>query len=351
MTTLSRHRIPVKWIHRVFEQHLGIDVHEWGHAGDAKRSDMKKLWSIPLLFLGACPPASAQESAAQVIAVPGYANFAEIDPVDDTVWINNENRVEHWSTAGKLGQIVMGKPCGAMVVVGRDLWAADCSNGTLNRIDMASLKVTASIRTGLASPGEFNVAYGAGSLWVPSRNTSDGKGVISRVDPVTLKVTARIAVDADSWYLVFGYGMLWAASSPHKSLQRIDPASNTVTDRTATGNEPGFLAAGEGGVWVQEQGDGTVARVDPASGEVNGRVRVGDKLKWGEVTAGGGKIWLRTTEDQMFVVIDPQTLAIRARIGRQIGSGALRYTAAGLWTTEHDIKTMTWWPHPETIGN
>jgi len=84
MTTLSRHRIPVKWIHRVFEQHLGIDVHEWGHAGDAKRSDMKKLWSIPLLFLGACPPASAQESAAQVIAVPGYANFAEIDPVDDT---------------------------------------------------------------------------------------------------------------------------------------------------------------------------------------------------------------------------------------------------------------------------
>jgi hypothetical protein len=53
----------------------------------------------------------------------------------------------------------------------------------------------------------------------------------------------------------------------------------------------------------------------------------------------------------MFVVIDPATLAIRARIGPQIGSGALRYSAQGLWTTEHDIQTMTWWPHPEKIGN
>lgn len=292
-------------------------------------------------------PAGAQEPERTVIPVPGFANFAEIDPRDNTVWINNEERVEHWSTAGKLGEIVMGKPCGAMFIVGANLWAADCKDGTLNRIDTATLKITASIATGLASPGEFNVAYGGGSLWVPSRS----EGVISRVDPETLKVTATIAVDPDTWYLVYGYDALWAASSTHNSLQRIDPATNLVTHKTVTGEQPGFLAVGEGGVWVQNQGDGTLARVDPVTAEVNGRVKIGDKLKWGEVTAGGGKIWLRTTEDQMFVVIDPKTLAIRARIGPQIGSGALRYVDAGLWTTEHDIQTMSWWPHPETIGN
>jgi len=289
----------------------------------------------------------AAEPEKHVIAVPGFANFAEIDPRDDSVWINNQDRVEHWSTGGKLGQLVMGKPCGAMVLVGSDLWAADCKAGTLNRIDTATLKVTASIVTGLASPGEFNVAYGAGSLWVPSAS----KGEIARVDPHTLKVTATITVDPDTWYLVFGYGSLWAASSTHNSLQRIDPATDKIVHKEVMGSAPGFLAVGEGGVWVQEQGDGTVARVDPATGVTNGRVRIGEKLKWGEVTAGGGKIWLRTTEDQMFVVIDPKTLAIKARIGPQIGSGALRYVPAGLWTTEHDIKTMTWWPHPETIGN
>ncbi|MFT4027476.1 MAG: YncE family protein [Novosphingobium sp.] len=292
-------------------------------------------------------PAAAQEISKQVIAVPGYANFAEIDPRDGSVWINNENRVEHWSTAGKLGQIVMKKPCGAMFIVGSDLWAADCSNGSLNRIDTAALKITASVMTGLASPGEFNVAYGAGSLWVPS----DNKGVISRVDPVTLKVTASIPVDPGTWYLVYGYDALWAASGKTGGLLKIDPATNRVVHKAIMGKEPGFLAAGEGGIWVQEQGDGTVARVDPVTGEVNGRVKIGEQLKWGEITAGGGKIWLRTTEEQLFVVIDPKTLAIKARIGEQVGSGALRYIEAGLWTTEHDIDTMTWWPNPERIGN
>ncbi|MDB5723970.1 MAG: hypothetical protein JWQ16_724 [Novosphingobium sp.] len=310
---------------------------------------MKRSWLMLPAALAVCGwgSAVAQEPEKQVITVPGFANFAEIDPLDNTVWINNENRVEHWSTSGKLGQIVMAKPCGAMIIVARNLWAADCTARTLNRIDTASLKITASIPTGLASRGEFNVAYGAGSLWVPS----DNSGVISRIDPDTLKVTASITVDPGTWYLVFGYGSLWAASSTQGSLQRIDPATNSVVHRTAMGNEPGFIAVGEGGVWVQEQGDGTVARVDLTTGEINGRVRIGAKLKWGEITAGGGKIWLRTTEDQLFAVIDPKTLAIRARIGKQIGSGALRYTDAGLWTTEHDIDTMTWWPHPETIGN
>lgn len=311
---------------------------------------MKCAWlSIPVMasLLFAWTAVAAQEPERQVIAVPGFANFAEIDPEDHTVWINNENRIEHWSLDGKLGELVMGKPCGDMEAIGRDLWAADCADGTLNRIDMDTMEKTASVTTALASPGEFNVAFGAGSLWVPS----DGMGLISRVDPKTLKITATITVDPDTWYLAFGYGSLWAASSTHNSLQRIDPATNTVVYKITTGNEPGFLAAGEGGVWVQEQGDGTVARVDPETGDVNGRVKIGDKLKWGEITAGGGKIWLRTTEDQMFVVIDPETLEIKARIGDQIGSGALRYTDEGLWTTEHDIQTMTWWPHPEKIGN
>lgn len=292
-------------------------------------------------------PLVAHPPEKQVISVPGFANFAEIDSRDNSVWINNESRVEHWSAQGKLGQIIMEKPCGAMVLVGSNLWAADCSNGTVNRIDTASLKITASIKTGLASPGEFNIAYGDGSLWVPS----DSKGVVSRIDPDALTVTARITVAPDTWYLVYGYDALWAASSTHTILQKIDPRDNSVVHKVVTGKEPGFLAAGEGGLWIQEQGDGTVARVDPVTGEINGRVKIGKALKWGEVTAGGGKIWLRTTEDQMFVVIDPKTLAIKARIGEQIGSGALRYVDAGLWTTEHDIDTMTWWPHPEAIGN
>jgi DNA-binding beta-propeller fold protein YncE len=104
-------------------------------------------------------------------------------------------------------------------------------------------------------------------------------------------------------------------------------------------------------VWVQEQGDGTVARIDPASGEVSGRVKVGEVLKWGDIDTGGGKLWLRTTEDQTFVVIDPKSMAITARVGKAEGSGALRYTKAGLWTSAHDVHTLSWWGRPAKIGN
>ena len=301
---------------------------------------------LAVAVAGVCIPAIAQAQAKQVLSVPGFANFAEIDGA--TAWINNEERVEHWSAQGKLGEVVMSTPCGAMVVLHPILWVADCKNGSLNQIDMRSMKVIASVVTGIANPrGEFAVVTGAGSIWVPS----DEKGEITRVDIATNKIIATIPVNAGGYYLAYGYGSLWVASNKRNTLQRIDPKTNTVVKTTPMGQAPGFLAAGEGGIWVQEQGDGTVARVDPVSGEVTGRVKVSDTLKFGDIATGGGKVWLRTTEGQEFVVIDPKSLAIKARIDKRIGSGALRYSDAGLWTTEHDVKTMTWWPNPAAIGN
>jgi DNA-binding beta-propeller fold protein YncE len=129
-------------------------------------------------------------------------------------------------------------------------------------------------------------------------------------------------------------------------LQRIDPASNTVVATTPLGAQPGFLAAGEGAVWVQEQGDGTLARIDPRSNIVTGRVKVGANLKYGDIDTGGGKVWLRTTAGQTYVVIDPVSLAVLARVGKPAGSGALRFTPAGVWTSAHDLQTLTWWSEP-----
>ncbi|MCH5375234.1 MAG: YncE family protein, partial [Planctomycetes bacterium] len=31
------------------------------------------------------------------------------------------------------------------------------------------------------------------------------------------------------------------------------------------------------------------------------------------------------------------------RAGKAVGSGALRYTASGIWTTAHDVHTLSWW--------
>ena len=150
--------------------------------------------------------------------------------------------------------------------------------------------------------------------------------------------------------MAYGEGAVWVVSAAQQSLQRIDPGTNAVTARTPLGKAPGFLAAGEGSVWVQEQGDGTLARIDPQTGALLGRVKVGANLEWGDIDTGAGKVWLRTTDDQVFAVIDAKTMAIKARVGKPAGSGGLRFSPAGIWTSAHDAHTLTWWPRPSAYG-
>jgi virginiamycin B lyase len=301
---------------------------------------MGRLWEVAALLatsaMSAPPAPSIHEE--QTLAVPGFADFLAVD--GDSVWATNKGRVERWSRRGKLAEVAMAHPCGAMAVAAGALWVADCQDRTLNRIDLRTAKSVAVIATGIANPkGELNVVAGAGSIWV----ASDAAGKIARVDPASNRVTASVAVNPGSYYLAFGFGALWAVSGDSQSLQKIDPETNAVVATTMLGKQPGFLAAGAGAVWVQEQGDGTVARVDPQTVAVSGRVKVGADLRYGDIDTGAGAVWLRTTADQSFVMIDPGSLGIVARAGAASGSGALRYARGGLWTTAHDVHTLSWW--------
>lgn len=307
---------------------------------------MKTHWAVMAAALGLAGSAMASAApVATVIDVPGFADFLAVD--GDSVWATNKGRVERWSKAGKLAEVAMTHPCGAMTIAAGSLWVADCKEKTVNRIDIKTAKRTAVIATGLASPdGEMNVVSGAGSIWV----ASDKTGLVARIDPATNKVIASVRVEPGSCYLAFGEGALWVVSAGSQTVQKVDPGTNTTVKTTKLGKAPGFLAAGEGGVWVQEQGDGTVARIDPATGAVTGRVKVDATLKWGDIDTGAGKVWLRTTAGQTFAVIDPVSLAVLARIGAAEGSGALRYTPAGVWTSAHDKHTLTFWSDLASVG-
>lgn len=275
------------------------------------------------------------------LKVPGFADFLAVD--GDTVWVTNDGRVEQWSPQGKVASTPVPRPCGTMAIAAGSLWVANCTDGEVWRINLETAAVEAKIATGLANPkGETNVVAGAGAVWVPS----DPAGKVARIDPATNAITGTVSVVPETWYLAYGFDALWAVSSEGKLLQKIDPATNAVTGTAALGDTPGFLAAGEGAVWVQEQGDGTVAKVDPAALTITGRTKVGDNLKWGDIDAAGGAVWLRTTDDQTMVVIDPATLTIRARMGEAVGSGALRWTPKGVWTSAHDNQTLSWWSAP-----
>ena len=303
---------------------------------------MKLAMALAITATSFCATtAVAQTLTEHVIAVPGFADFLAVD--GDTVWATNRGRVEHWSRDRKLASVRVTRPCGAMTIADGSLWVADCAAANVVRVDLATASRVATIPTGIANrAGELNVASGAGSIWVASASG----GAVSRIDPATNKVVATVKVDPDTWYLAFGFGALWAVSPTTQSVQKIDPATNKVVASARLGAQPGFLAAGEGGVWIQEQGDGTLAKVDPDTGAFVKRIKVDETLKWGDIDTGGGKVWLRTTEGQTFVMVDAATMEIDARMGDPVGSGALRYTPDGIWTSAHDKHTLSWWSVP-----
>jgi virginiamycin B lyase len=300
---------------------------------------MKKPIGITLLSaaLVAASPFDPAALTEKEISVPGFADFLAVD--GRTVWATNDGRVEQWSTTGKVAAVDVPKPCGAMTMGFGSLWVGNCKGGEVYRIDPKTAKVLATIPAGIGPSGELNVAAGAGSIWAPDQTA----GKISRIDPTTNTVIATIGVTPDTSYLSFGFDALWVVSGKGRTLQRIDPKTNAVTHTLALGKMPGFLVAGEGAVWVQEQGDGTLAKIDPATVTVATRTKVGANLKWGDIDTGDGKVWLRTTDDQVFVVLDAKTATILARLGKAAGSGALRYTPEGIWTSAHDVHTLSWW--------
>jgi virginiamycin B lyase len=229
-----------------------------------------------------------------------------------------------------------------MTVAFESLWVANCRDSSLYRIGLETKKVAGIIRTGLADPsGELSLADGAGSIWL----LTDQKGVLSRVDPQTNRVVARIKVAPHSYAAAFGFDAVWISRTGPKgapgpgSVQRIDPATNKVVVTIPVGPVPRFLAVGERGVWTLNQGDGTVTRIDPRSNQAVATIQLGMPGGGGDIAAGGGRVWVRGTK-VLLAAIDPATNRVVERLGPPAGSGAVRVAGNLVWVTAHDIHKV-----------
>ena len=283
------------------------------------------------------------ERAVATLKIPGSVDFLAADGA--AVWAINLGRIEKLErgSAAPVASALVPAACGVPAVGFDAVWVANCRDTTLCKVDPCSLRVVASVPTGLADPeGELSVAIGAGSVWL----LTDRAGVLTRVDPQSNQVIARIAVAPYSYAAAYAYGSVWITNTgaPHAigngTLQRIDPETNQVVATIAVGPSPRFLAAGEGGVWTLNQGDGTVSRIDPSTNHVSANILVaGAAGGGGDIAAGAGRIWVRATTT-LLSVIDPRTNTVLEQFGPPSGSGAVRVAAGWVWVTAHDIETV-----------
>jgi YVTN family beta-propeller protein len=231
-------------------------------------------------------------------------------------------------------------PCQATDVGAGAVWTATCDVPGLAKIDTKRNRVARHVALPVSVDyfGEGSIGVGAGAVWVVTDGPDCTACRVSRVNPVSLKVTAEIPVRIGAASVRVGAGSVWVANPVEDVVQLIDPKTRKVSRTIKTGRGPRFFDVGEGAAWTLDQVDGTVTRIDADTGRT-ARIAAGVPGEGGDLTVGGGFVWARGS-DKLLAKIDPKRRKVVARYGPPSGSGAVIVGAGAVWISAHDIDTV-----------
>ncbi len=240
------------------------------------------------------PVTDINKAVYKVFTLDKEPDFLAAD--GNIAWVidNNNNRIQKISTGSDEPLIIdtIQGACAAPVIAFNAVWVVSCKEKSVYKIDKNTGKIIAKISTGVADEyGEMSLAAGDGSVWL----LTDSSGVLSRINPTTNTVQAKINVAPHSYCASFGYGSVWVTNTGTNTVQKINTKTNAVVATIAVGKKPRFLSAGEAGVWTLNQGDGTVSRIDPATNKVVATIAVKAPGGGGDIAAGAGKVWVAST--------------------------------------------------------
>jgi YVTN family beta-propeller protein len=193
-----------------------------------------------------------------------------------------------------------GRNPAGVAIDGGSIWVVNGGDRTVARIDAATGAVTGTVSVGAAGDVPIDLAVARGGVWVPL----EYENVVVVIDARTMRRIDRIDVRAPT-AIAFGYGALWVANSSEDTVSRIDPSTRTVVARIRVGRDPEAVSAGAGGVWVANQAEDSVTRIDPATNRVVGRpIAVGDSPD--HLVAGLGSVWVPNSRDDTVTRIEPR---------------------------------------------
>jgi ABC-type transport system substrate-binding protein/DNA-binding SARP family transcriptional activator len=129
------------------------------------------------------------------------------------------------------------------------------------------------------------IAAGAGSLWV----TNSADGTVTRIDPATL-LASTVPTGHGPVAVAVSPAGVWIANAGDDAVVRIDPETDAVVGTTGVGDGPAAVLATPTATWVANSRDGTVMRLDPHSGKLMKTIHLG-----GTPTAlaySAGRVWV-----------------------------------------------------------
>jgi hypothetical protein len=205
------------------------------------------------------------------------------------------------------------------------LWVTNTYEGTLSRIDPVTLRVTEPVDLGLVTP--YCVDATASAVWVTG--SGDDGGDVIRIDPVTNDVVARTHIEPGEGTggigcVVADDSTVWVTrGGKHDSLLRIDAQTNEVVAIVDIANPDYWneMVLEAGVLWVAtaphvrlddgtKTGEVRLLRVDPATDAVADPILIGGAMPG--IGAGEGSVWMYTGDG--VAQVDPTTSAIVRRI-------------------------------------
>lgn len=278
-----------------------------------------------------------EEAGALHIDTAGNADWVTV--AGDSAWLANVGRgITRYdlATGDMLGEIETNDICLAMDEGFGSLWAGDCVDNTLLRIDVTTGELVATISLPFSLPGESSVAVGDDGVWMLSTGAQSD---LVRIDPATNEVADTRPAPSGATAVRAGDGSLWITRAHAGQLLRVDPATGEELAEIDVAPGSTFLAFGEGGVWTMGS-TGEVVRVDPATNSVVAIIPTGGRVEHGDVAVGGGYVWARISEN-LFAQIDPATNTVVSLYGPPSeGSGGIDADDQAVWVSDYLGQTL-----------
>jgi YVTN family beta-propeller protein len=167
-------------------------------------------------------------------------------------------------------------------------------------------------------------------------------------------VVATVGTGGFSYDMVAGAGAVWVVGSDE--VTRIDPATNSVTARVpvaATGSGPAAVAVGAGAVWVPVAVPAALWGIDPGSNKVMARIPLGGPLRGSiSVSAAGDTVWVACcgqagsgsptsgASGGRLLRVDPHRKRVVADIHLPANPAAVAADATGAWVATADGQVL-----------
>jgi streptogramin lyase len=194
------------------------------------------------------------------------------------IWVADIAESRVWEVNPKTASVV-GSPIpvaeGPVSLVAGDggVWVASLVAGTVSLIDPGTGNVLAS---GTLPDGAVRLAIGPGGVWVSGQTDS-----LSRIDPRPVNGALHwktVDVGQGPFGVGVGDGSVWVANVKSGSVSRVDPVTMRVTATYTIGGSgggvpanPEMVALWHNRVWVADGQQGVVVALDLATGQQMGR--------------------------------------------------------------------------------